>query len=304
MLFIGLGLFDRWSRVVWRQFRAGSGDHDDAVEPRSSSSSSALVTVFFGFVRRDRRRRPAVDGAVHRRDEPLAGAHTVATGETRASRRIYTAAAGAGACATRGREIVLVQLEGAVFFGTAERLAREVEPLGPGAKFVILDLQAGDDDRRVGRDGARSTVAGSCTRRARRLLLAGIVRRRPARARAARASAPFSPRPSRAGSPTPTRRSSSPSGTCSKSAGRPGPAASSCPSTATAAVRQDLTARRGRGGARARSSGSTLACRRGAVPRRRAGRPRLRAGAGIGQHRRAAASTARRTGASRASLPA
>ena len=65
--------------------------------------------------------------------------HAVATGQTRTSRRLYPPdvaerlrEAGAG---TR-----LIELAGAVFFGTAERLRREVEAHARGARCVILDL--------------------------------------------------------------------------------------------------------------------------------------------------------------------
>jgi len=38
------------------------------------------------------------------------------------------------------RKIALVELEGALFFGSAERLGADVEPLAPAASHVVLDL--------------------------------------------------------------------------------------------------------------------------------------------------------------------
>ena len=138
MLFIGLGLFDRWSRVVWRQFRAGLADRD-ALWSLAVVVLVGLVTVFYGFV-------VAIAAGILlsmvlfivSMNRSLV--RSVATGESRASRRLYPPAL-ARVLRERGREIVLVQLEGAVFFGTAERLTREVEPLGNDAEFVILDLK-------------------------------------------------------------------------------------------------------------------------------------------------------------------
>jgi MFS superfamily sulfate permease-like transporter len=172
MLFIGLGLFDRWSRVVWRQFRAGHGDHE-TLWNLLVVVVVGLVTVFFGFV-------VAIAVGVLLSMALFIVAlnrslvRSVATGETRASRRIYPPPQ-AQALRARGREIVLVQLEGAVFFGTAERLAREVEPLGPGAKFVILDFKR---VTMIDASGAMALdrLSQELHAQGARLLLAGIVR--------------------------------------------------------------------------------------------------------------------------------
>jgi SulP family sulfate permease len=171
MLFIGLGLFDRWSRVVWRQFRAGLADHD-ALWSLAVVVLVGIVTVFYGFV-------VAIAAGVLlsmvlfivSMNRSLV--RSIATGETRSSRRLY-APAQARALRERGSEIALVQLEGAVFFGTANRLAREVEPLAPGAKFIILDLRRVTTIDASGAMALERLLQHLHTQGA-RLLLAGIV---------------------------------------------------------------------------------------------------------------------------------
>ena len=137
MLFVALGLGHQWSRFLWRQLRAGSRDRD-AVWSFAVVTVVAATTVVFGFV------VGIVVGIV------LSVAlfvvamnrsliHAVATGEARTSRRLYPPA-----IAERLREgaaaIRVVDLAGAVFFGTAERLRREVEAHARGARCVVLDL--------------------------------------------------------------------------------------------------------------------------------------------------------------------
>jgi SulP family sulfate permease len=62
------------------------------------------------------------------------------TGAQRASRRVYPVAE-ALALKELGRTIRVLELEGAVFFGTAERLAVEVERCAAAARAVILDFR-------------------------------------------------------------------------------------------------------------------------------------------------------------------
>lgn len=137
MLFVALGLFDQWSRQLWRQLRAGARDRD-AVWSLAVVVVVAAATVAFGFV-------VAIVAGVVLSVALFVVAmnrsliHAVATGQTRTSRRLYPPdvaerlrEAGAG---TR-----LIELAGAVFFGTAERLRREVEAHARGARCVILDL--------------------------------------------------------------------------------------------------------------------------------------------------------------------
>jgi CRP-like cAMP-binding protein/anti-anti-sigma regulatory factor len=63
----------------------------------------------------------------------------VATGETRASRRVYPPEQ-AALLREQGRRIRVMEVDGAIFFGTADRLAAEAQKAAEGATFMILDL--------------------------------------------------------------------------------------------------------------------------------------------------------------------
>jgi CRP-like cAMP-binding protein len=63
----------------------------------------------------------------------------VATGETRASRRVYPPAQ-AELLRAEGKRIRVMELDGAIFFGTSDRLGVEAQKAAEGASFLILDL--------------------------------------------------------------------------------------------------------------------------------------------------------------------
>jgi MFS superfamily sulfate permease-like transporter len=63
----------------------------------------------------------------------------VATGETRASRRVYPPAQ-AILLREQGKRIRVMELDGAIFFGTSDRLGAEAQKAAEGASFLILDL--------------------------------------------------------------------------------------------------------------------------------------------------------------------
>lgn len=65
---------------------------------------------------------------------------SVATGLTRASRRVYPTVP-ASVLRAEGHRIRVIEVDGAVFFGTADRLAAEVLRNAEGASYVILDLR-------------------------------------------------------------------------------------------------------------------------------------------------------------------
>ncbi len=64
---------------------------------------------------------------------------SVATGETRASRRVYPPEQ-ASLLREQGKRIKVIDVDGAIFFGTADRLGAEAQRAAEGASFVILDL--------------------------------------------------------------------------------------------------------------------------------------------------------------------
>ena len=65
---------------------------------------------------------------------------SVATGLTRASRRVYPTVP-ASVLRAEGHRIRVLEIDGAIFFGTADRLAAEVLRNAEGASYVILDLR-------------------------------------------------------------------------------------------------------------------------------------------------------------------
>jgi CRP-like cAMP-binding protein/anti-anti-sigma regulatory factor len=138
MLTVAWGLVDPWTRGLVRRIAAGSRD-------RALLWSAAVValvagiTVFVSFV-------VAVIAGVFLSMALFIAAmnrslvRSVQSGATRPSRRIYGPEE-ARVLADARRAIAVVELEGALFFGSAERLGAEVEPLAGTGRFVVLDLQ-------------------------------------------------------------------------------------------------------------------------------------------------------------------
>ena len=138
MLTVAWGLVDAWTRGVVRRLTSGARD-------RTVSWSAAVVvvvaaiTVFVNFV-------VAVLAGVF-----LSMTLFIATmnrslvravydGAARPSRRIYGPEDASRLDAER-RRIKLVELEGALFFGSAERLATEAEVWADSADHIVLDLR-------------------------------------------------------------------------------------------------------------------------------------------------------------------
>jgi SulP family sulfate permease len=138
MLVVALGMFDQWSRIVWREVRSGGRDRD-ALWSLAVVVIVGLITIVFGFV------VSIAAGVllslalfiVTMNRSLVRGS---ATGASRASRRIYFPDQ-ARLLREQGHRIKFLELEGAVFFGTAETLSRQVEQLAADARFVILDVR-------------------------------------------------------------------------------------------------------------------------------------------------------------------
>ena len=64
----------------------------------------------------------------------------VSTGATRGSRRVYPPEQ-ASHLREEGNRIKVVELDGAIFFGTADRLGMEVMRAADGAQYLIVDLR-------------------------------------------------------------------------------------------------------------------------------------------------------------------
>ena len=134
---LALGLFDRWARGIVQ--RAIS-------KPRDAELRMNLVVVLFvaaitatfgpvpavivGFVL-----SMVLFIAVMNRSL----VRSAGSGETRASRRVYPLEQ-MQLLHEQGHRIALLELDGALFFGTAERLSEAAEQAAAGASFLILDL--------------------------------------------------------------------------------------------------------------------------------------------------------------------
>lgn len=137
MLTIALAMVDRWTRQLLRQWRSG----DRSADLRTSLAVVAVVcvaTVAFGFVV-----SVAVGMAlsaavfIHSMNRSLLlRRHTAAQ---QPSRRLHGPAQETLLQPLRDRITVLV-LEGALFFGSASRLATEAERLPPHTRHLVLDL--------------------------------------------------------------------------------------------------------------------------------------------------------------------
>lgn len=171
MLVVALGLLDQWSKSLRTQLRGGSHDRD-ALFNLAIAVIVCAITIMFGFV------VGIVVGVVlaaalfvHEMNRSLV--RSVATLETRGSRRIWPVPAAAVLRET-GDEVRIVELEGAVFFGTAHRCERDLAHHARDARFVIVDV------RRVSMIDASGAfildrLAAQQKRRGARMVLAGII---------------------------------------------------------------------------------------------------------------------------------
>jgi SulP family sulfate permease len=103
----------------------------------------------------------------------------VSTAGERASRKVRPAT-DTGLLRAHGRRIALVELDGALFFGTAEAADEEIERLAHGAEYIIIDFERVSE---IDASGARVLlhVAERLHTAGKTLLLAGLA---PAEARA------------------------------------------------------------------------------------------------------------------------
>lgn len=138
MLTVAAALVDRWTRQLIGQWRSGERSAD-VWESLAIVALVCAVTVWRGF---------AVGVAagvlvtlvvfVRSMNRSLVRWHDTAAAEP--SRRVYPPPQEAFLRDARLR-IAVLELEGALFFGSAERLARELDAIGGETRFVILDLR-------------------------------------------------------------------------------------------------------------------------------------------------------------------
>ncbi|HET9041636.1 MAG TPA: SulP family inorganic anion transporter [Burkholderiales bacterium] len=137
MLTVAWGLVDVWTRGLVRRLVAGDRERT-LLWSAAVVVLVAAITVLVNFV-------IAVTAGVFLSMALFIASmnrslvRTVQNGAARPSRRIYGPEE-ARALTDARRKIAIVELEGALFFGSAERLGAEVEPLAATARFIVLDL--------------------------------------------------------------------------------------------------------------------------------------------------------------------
>lgn len=138
MLTIAVALADHWTRQLLRQLRAGERSADLWLSLFVVASVCA-VTVVLGFVAGIASGLLLSMGVFIRsmNRSLLRGRGSAAE---RPSRRVYGPAQEALLQHAR-RRVTLLELEGALFFGSAERLVAEVDTLAPDCRCLVLDLR-------------------------------------------------------------------------------------------------------------------------------------------------------------------
>jgi SulP family sulfate permease len=138
MLVIAVGLIDRWAGSTIDRVRRGQYDSELIVNI-TLVILVAGVTIVFGLV------AAVLTGLILSMGLFLAVMNrslirSVQTGTTRGSRRVYPPEH-ASLLRVEGHRIKLLELDGAIFFGTADRLGFEALRAAEGAQFLIIDLR-------------------------------------------------------------------------------------------------------------------------------------------------------------------
>lgn len=138
MLVIAVGLIDRWAGATIDRVRRGQYD-SELILNIALVVLVAGVTIVFGLV------AAVITGLILSMGLFLAVMNrslirSVRTGATRGSRRVYPPEQ-ASLLRVEGHRIKLIELDGAIFFGTADRLAFEAMRSAEGAQYLILDLR-------------------------------------------------------------------------------------------------------------------------------------------------------------------
>ncbi len=140
MVTMGVGLIDTWTHGLVRRLRDAGTRPDQALAWSAATVAVvALTAIFVGFV-------PAIgvgfllSGLLFFIGMNRSLVRSVVDATVRPSRRIWGGDNAARVQEAR-RRIRVVELEGALFFGSAERLAEHVEPLAGVADVVVLDFQ-------------------------------------------------------------------------------------------------------------------------------------------------------------------
>lgn len=138
MVTVAVGLMDRWSGQLLRQWLQGART-PEAMQSIAMVIAVCVVTLLLGFVAGVALGIVlSMAGFVRSMNRTLVRGHY--SGAQRPSRRVYPATQEAVLQAAR-RGITVLELEGALFFGSVERLADEVDRLQPAPAHLILDFK-------------------------------------------------------------------------------------------------------------------------------------------------------------------
>lgn len=138
MVVLAFGLIDRWAGSTLARVRRGQYDSELIVNI-VLVVLVAGVTIAFGLI------AAVVTGLILSLGLFLAVMNrslirSVTTGATRGSRRVYPPDQ-ASFLRVEGHKFKVIELDGAIFFGTADRLALEVTRAAQNARYVVLDLR-------------------------------------------------------------------------------------------------------------------------------------------------------------------
>jgi CRP-like cAMP-binding protein/anti-anti-sigma regulatory factor len=139
MLVIAIGLVDQWTRALFRRLRAPAARQDRlAIWSAVIVVVVALATIFTNFA------AALAIGLILSMALFIASLHhtlvrAIVDGNSRPSRRHWGPTELPGVAHVRGR-IRIVELEGALFFGSADRLCVLVERLARDGRYIVLDF--------------------------------------------------------------------------------------------------------------------------------------------------------------------
>jgi SulP family sulfate permease len=171
MIYIGITLADRWTRDLALRLRADADHRGEILINLAIVVVVTLVLLLFNimaaFV-------IGIASAVVLMLVKLSGSpvRRILDGSVRASLKVRSPEARA-ALQPLARQIRIIELQGELFFGTADRLQAEVEALPDATRFVILDFRRVNQ---VDATGVRvlETIAQRAARRGVRLLFSHV----------------------------------------------------------------------------------------------------------------------------------
>ncbi len=172
MITLGIALIDNWTKgLAGRMRRKGALREQALLWSAATVTLVTLAEVLFGFM-------PAIaigfqlSGFLLYLGMKRSLVRSVVDATVRPSRRVWGGEDAVRVTAVR-RRIRVIELEGALFFGSAERLIERVEPLAGAADAVVLDFR-----RVTVIDATGAMLLGSITRRLAKkgtmVLLAGV----------------------------------------------------------------------------------------------------------------------------------